>query len=275
MRDAYLDLLQASLLGQTVGPATMLHALLRQPKWTGPRGRLAKWLRPLPEGVIARPVEFDLSKNIVGDVSVWFLPPWAMTMIGPLRMGNIRSCIVDVIENDIPGDVIETGVWRGGATIFMKGILRAYGADDRKVFVADSFEGLPPPDVENYPADEGLDLHTWPGLAIDVDTVRGNFERYGLLDDNVEFVKGWFRDTLPDLSGHTWSVIRLDGDLYESTMDSLTNLYDSVSPGGWVIIDDYEIPACAKAVTDFRNERGITDQIVEIDWTGICWQKIG
>lgn len=273
LRDAYLDLLQRSLLGQTVGPATLLQPLNPQPVPQGRRARLAEAISPRPRGILAEPAEFDLSKNVVGDVSVWFLPPWAMTMIGPVRMANIRSCLVDVIENDVPGDVIETGVWRGGATIFMRGILRAYGVTDRKVYVADSFEGLPPPDLENYPADAGLDLHLWPGLAVGVDDVRANFDRYGLLDDQVEFVKGWFRDTLPGLRGHTWSVVRLDGDLYESTMDSLTNLYDGLSVGGWLIVDDYEIPACAQAVTDFRAAHGITDEIVELDWTGICWKK--
>jgi O-methyltransferase len=96
-----------------------------------------------------------------------------------------------------------------------------------------------------------------------------------LLDDQVTFVKGWFRDTLPTLRDHTWSVLRLDGDLYESTMDALVNLYPGLAPRGWIIVDDYEIPACAQAVDDYRQKEGVSEPILRIDWTGICWQKQG
>jgi predicted O-methyltransferase YrrM len=129
--------------------------------------------------------------------------------------------------------------------------------------------------LERYPADDGLQLHLWPGLAVGVDEVMANFDRYGLLDDQVTFVEGWFRDTLPALKGHRWAVIRLDGDLYESTTDALENLYDGLSPGGALIVDDYEIPACRQAVNDFRQRRKIDDPITAIDWTGIWWQKSG
>jgi hypothetical protein len=156
----------------------------------------------------------------------------------------------------------------------MRGVLRAHGVTDRTVYVADSFAGVPEPNAEKYPADRGISLHTWPGLAVGLDDVRANFERYGLLDDQVAFVPGWFRDTLPALRGHPWAVIRLDGDLYESTIDSLEHLYPSLSPGGWLIVDDYhDIDACRQAVTDYRARNGITEPITRVDWTGICWQK--
>jgi len=198
-----------------------------------------------------------------------------MTMIGRRRMDNIEQCIRRVLDDGVPGDLLEAGVWRGGATIFMRGILRAFGITDRKVYVADSFEGVPAPDAHRYPADEGITLHLWPGLAVSVDEVRANFARFGLLDDQVEFVEGWFKDTLPALRDHRWAVVRLDGDLYESTYDALENLYDGLVAGGWLIVDDYEIDACRRAVTDFRERRNIAEPIIEIDWTGICWQKSG
>ena len=178
-------------------------------------------------------------------------------------------------DEGVPGDFIETGVWKGGTTIFMRGLLRAYGINDRKVYVADSFEGVPPPNSARYPDDRDSNFHLWPDLAVDLESVKGNFSRLGLLDDQVEFVKGWFRDSLPALRGHQWAVVRLDGDLYESTTDALENLYDGLAAGGWLIIDDFEIAACRKAVTDFRSARGITEQIVAIDANGVCWQKAG
>ena len=206
---------------------------------------------------------------------VW--PLIGETMIGMARLDNLQTCLEDALSRGVPGDVIETGVWRGGAAIFMRGLLRAQAVVDRRVWVADSFEGLPPPDKERYPADEGDLHHTAHELAIGEEVVRENFRRYGLLDDQVRFVRGWFRDTLPRLADISWAVIRIDGDMYESTMDSLVNLYPNLSPGGYVIIDeDYgNLPPCAQAVHDFRAAHGIRDPIQRIDWTGAYWRREG
>jgi hypothetical protein len=273
IRRSYLDLLQRSLLGTTVGPVTLY---LPRERPTGRVGeRVVRAVERRAGAVLARPVEFDMAHNDDGRVVVWGLPPWPKTMIGGARLANVEACVRDVVESGVPGDLIETGVWRGGAAIFMRGVLHAYGVDDRTVYVADSFEGLPPPDPERYPADKGLDLHLWP-LAVSLDDVKANFERYGLLDEQVVFVKGWFRDSLPELRGHKWSVLRLDGDLYESTIDALQNLYPDLSPGGWVIVDDYfDIDACARAVDDYREAEGIREPMQRVDWTGMCWQKLG
>jgi hypothetical protein len=139
--------------------------------------------------------------------------------------------------------------------------------------VADSFQGLPAPTLKE---DEGLDLTAarYPMLAIDLETVRDLFERYGLLDDQVRFLPGWFKDTLPSAPIRKLSLLRLDGDMYESTMDALNALYDKVAEGGFVIVDDYGVlPQCKRAVTEFREARGISDAIVEVDWTGAFWRK--
>jgi hypothetical protein len=197
-------------------------------------------------------------------------------MIGMARLANLEACIANVLRDDVPGDLIETGVWRGGATIFMRAMLRVHEVTDRVVWVADSFEGVPPPDLDRYPADEGSTTHELPQLAISLDDVKRNFERYHVLDDGVRFLKGWFRDTLPTLRDRRWAVVRLDGDLYESTTDSLVNLYPGLSPGGYVIVDDYGMFAnCRKAVHDYREANEITEPIERIDWTGVFWRKNG
>jgi hypothetical protein len=103
--------------------------------------------------------------------------------------------------------------------------------------------------------------------------VKRNFERYDLLDDQVRFLQGWFSETLPKAPIERLAVLRLDGDLYESTTDALVNLYDRLSPGGYVIVDDFCIPACRQAVHDFRQTRGIQDEIIQIDWTGVYWRR--
>lgn len=274
LAEAYVELLRRTVLGETAGPVTVY-----KPVQTVPGGRLAgrllKRVLEREEVVLAKRANVDLSRNEDGRLSVFDLPPWPLTMIGSRRLAHVESCVRSVLDEGIPGDFIETGVWRGGTTIFMRGILRAYGVTDRRVFVADSFEGVPPPNPTSYPADQGSPFHLWPGLAVDLPAVKENFARFGLLDDQVEFVKGWFRDTLPGLRGRTWAIVRLDGDLYESTMDALENLYGDLAVGGWLIVDDYEIDACRKAVADFRAAKGVTDEIISIDGYGVCWRKSG
>jgi O-methyltransferase len=203
-------------------------------------------------------------------------PAEAETMIGLHRLDNLEECITDVLRRGVPGDLIETGVWRGGATIFMRAVLEAYGDLDRLVWAADSFEGLPPPDPAAYPADEGDKHWQKSQLAVSLDEVRHNFNRYGLLDHRVRFLVGWFRDTLPDAPIERLSILRLDGDMYESTIVALRSLYPKLSPGGYVIVDDYgAVKSCRAAVEDFRAEHGITDQLHKIDWSGVFWQRSG
>lgn len=208
-------------------------------------------------------------------------PPTAETMVGAARLDNVQDLIGRVLAEGVPGDLVETGVWRGGTVILMRAVLAAYGDPDRCVWVCDSFQGLPEPDLERYPHDEELQMPDRFSknimdalLAVPVEKVQANFERYGLLDDRVRFLEGWFRDTLPDAPIDRIAVLRLDGDLYESTMDGLVNLEPKVSPGGYVIVDDYlSIEACRQAVHDYRDANGIEGTIHEIDWTGVWWQK--
>jgi len=219
---------------------------------------------------LVEPGTFDAEAREVG--KDW--PVDAESMSGLKRIANVRHCVESVLEDGVPGDLIETGAWRGGATIYMRAILAAYAVEDRTVWVADSFEGLPEPDAKKYAADTGDQHHTRSDLAVSVDMVKDNFRRYGLLDDQVKFLVGWFSDTLPTAPIDQLAVLRLDGDMYSSTIDALESLYDKVSPGGYVIVDDYgAVPACAKAIHDFRDARGITDPLQEIDWTGQFWRK--
>ena len=202
-------------------------------------------------------------------------PAEADTMIGLKRLDNLHSCIEKVLRDEVPGDFVETGVWRGGTCIFMRAALKAYMDSTRRVWVADSFEGVPKPDGR-YPQDEG-DLHWTMSdyFGISLDQVKANFSRYGLLDERVCFLKGWFKDTLPTAPIERLAILRIDGDLYSSTMDSLRNLYSKLSEGGYVIIDDYgAMDTCHKAVDDFRARKQIRTPVVPIDWTGVYWRKL-
>lgn len=200
---------------------------------------------------------------------------FAYSMIGRYRMDNIEYCLDRIREEKIAGDVIETGVCRGGAAIFMRGYFAAYDMPDRVVWAADSFEGLPTPTHE---ADAGYDLSKdkYPVLAISLEQVQEAFARYELLDEQVRFLKGWFRDTLPTAPIDTLALLRLDGDLYESTMDALLHLYDKVSAGGFIIVDDWGVlEPCRRAVKEFRKTRGITDALVTVDASSVYWRKSG
>jgi hypothetical protein len=203
---------------------------------------------------------------------VSFLPE-AETMIGLPRLDNLDECIRAVISDGIPGDLMECGVWRGGAAIFMRAALEAYGDSERSVWMADSFQGVSRPDPAAFPEDVGLDLWKYAHLAVPREQVEANFARYGLLDDRVRIIEGWFRDTLPTAPVESLAVLRLDGDMYESTFVALEALYDKVSPGGFVIVDDYHLEPCRLAVEDFRGDKKIDEPVVPIDWTGVYWRK--
>jgi O-methyltransferase len=214
--------------------------------------------------LLVRPRPFDPAIRHEG--RDW--PCFGYSMAGRIRLENVRRCVEDVLERDVPGDFIETGAWRGGTCILMRAILGLYGVTNRAVWVADSFQGLPPPAT----ADDGADLSHVQQLKVGLEQVKANFRRFGLLDDQVKFLPGWFSDTLPAAPIDRLAVLRLDGDLYSSTTDALVNLYHKVSPGGYVIVDDYySWPECRRAVTDFCTARGIKAKVEPIDWTGMYW----
>jgi len=208
----------------------------------------------------------DLERRVVG--LDW--PKEAETMIGVKRLANIQYCIEQIIKDEIKGDVIECGVWRGGATIFMKAVLNEY-KDQRKVFVADSFNGFP--SNLRYEYDRMAEFLDEPILKVSKEEVQKNFEKYGVLDDRVEFVEGYFSESLVGFTNRL-ALLRVDCDLFESVMDVLENLYNNVEQGGFVIIDDFgQIEQCQVAVHMFRIKHKIVAKIEQIDYAGIYWRK--
>ncbi|HEV7206723.1 MAG TPA: TylF/MycF family methyltransferase [Jatrophihabitans sp.] len=273
-RGLYLDLLKRTLTGAVTEDNDSILGGVRTQGSPSRKKALADYV-----GRAAGRFGFELAYKKPYDPSLrevgrdW--PARADSMIGLRRMENIQHCVSTVVTEEIPGDLIETGVWRGGATIFMRGVLKAFDDTSRTVWVADSFQGLPPPDAARYPADAGDRLHKQTGLAVGVDIVRHNFERYGLLDDQVKFLVGWFKDTLPTAPVEKLAVMRLDGDMYESTQQAIEALYPKLSPGGFCIVDDYGSHAsqCGRAIDDYRAAHGIAEEIVDIDGFGAYWRK--
>jgi O-methyltransferase len=201
-------------------------------------------------------------------------PLRAHTMIGMTRLNNLQYCIEEVLGDNVPGDFIETGVWRGGACIFMRGVLEAYYARDRTVWMADSFCGFPP--SFGLDREDDIALASQPDqeyLSVTLKEVVRNFQHYGLMDHQVKVIVGWFENTLPGPIKRL-SILRLDSDLYKSTMDSIVPLYPRLMPGGFCIVDDWNVPMCREAICEYRDSRGITEPIHPIDEHSVYWRKV-
>ena len=186
------------------------------------------------------------------------------TMITRNSLTNIEECLKDCIANGVEGDYVETGVWKGGSCILAHSVTENLDRN-RSIWAFDSFEGLPPPDPASYPVDQGDTHHLLKELSISLEDVKHNFSLFEGKDTRVNYVKGWFRDTLPNNKVDKIAVLRLDGDMYESTILALDNLYPKLSMGGYCIIDDYIHKGARAAVDFFRSKHGIEDEILLAD----------
>jgi hypothetical protein len=209
-----------------------------------------------------QPIEdFRCSRHYDLETSSWKIDPLArpVTLLTKDMLDLIEKAILSIEERRIPGDFIEAGIWRGGAIILMRGLLDAYGIGGRRVFAADSFAGIPK-NVRaiNDPVDQWSDR--W---VASLEEVQQNIDRFGLLDERVLFVVGFFSDSLKHLARETFALVRLDSDSYDSVETSLEHLYPLTSRGGIVIVDDWHLPGCKMAVLDYRARHGITDEIQE------------
>lgn len=295
--EAWMTALQGSARADEAAVALQEHrahteqAMARLPLWREPdrprKAGAAQTARALYLDLLERTVSnwiYGDARNQLGHLLPFSeetrrvgrdIPAQAHTMIGLRRLRHLRVMAEDALRRGVAGDFVETGVWRGGACILLAGVLKAHQDGTRRVVVADSFEGLPPPDPR-YDKDalSAFDFHLRPELAVGLDEVKSNFDRYALLDERVVFLKGYFRDTLPTYAQGPIAVLRLDGDLYSSTMDALAHLYDRVSPGGCIIIDDYGVVIDARRATlDFRLARGITVPMMAVDGDAVFWHK--
>jgi O-methyltransferase len=275
-KDLYLELLKKVLTASIYEQSSWSLVFMDRANWRED----ARWARLMKNHIKYRIVKLldgrsyslikrkplDLAAREVGRDWPQLL---GYTMIGHKRLDNLQSCIEDVLAKDIQGDLIETGAWRGGATIFMRAVLKSQNVTDRFVWVADSFEGLPAPKDKS----DGYDLSAVNHLKVSEEEVQENFRKFNLLDDQVKFLKGWFADTLPKADISNIAVLRLDGDMYSSTMDALTHLYPKVSKGGYVIVDDYySWYSCKAAVTDYLAAHNIRADIQRVDNDAAFWR---
>ncbi|MHB9035042.1 MAG: TylF/MycF/NovP-related O-methyltransferase [Armatimonadota bacterium] len=205
---------------------------------------------------------------------VYRLLPFTLT--GQKGLESSYDIVMMAEDSSVDGDIVECGVAQGGCAAIMALASRSRGSD-RKMWFFDSYEGLPDPTEDDFQEGKtGQHVRPLPkgaclGTIEQVQDVL--FNKCGLKRENISLVKGWFENTLPVTKDQIKSiaVLRLDGDWYESTRCCLINLYDTVSSGGFVIIDDYGTCFGAKkAVDEFRAERGITSAL-KPDGRGGCW----
>jgi hypothetical protein len=233
LRLAYLDLLKLSLC-DLAGAGT------RTVSWTGDRRVFSRELTGADQ----------LEWRIAG--RDW--PLNALTMVGLRRLDDLQACVESVVHDGVDGDVIEAGTWRGGASILIRAALDAFGAHDRTVWVADSFQGFPRPEEGGVAEDRELeaDMSGLEYLAPSLEQVKGYFERFGL-DRGVRFVPGFFEETMDQLRARRWSIVRLDADTYKATQLTLEALYPGLSVGG--------------------DRNGITEPIEQIDYNSVRWRR--
>lgn len=283
----YLDLLKQCLLGRIHdprgGPDPVSHAdcaaLLDSANaafapWLAPAGHSVESL--LLAGSSVAPADF--TEPLRQSLNGMHRERTPDTMSDRASLDHLQECVEQVIDLGIPGDLIETGIWKGGLPVLMRAILKERGIDDRIVWAADSFEGLPRPDPATNLKDAIWHHLFTPldSLAIPFDFVQDVFRKYDVLDDGVRFLRGWFADTLPGAPISQLALMRLDGDWYESTRQSLEALYPKLAPGGFVIVDDYGLPfGCRRAVDEYRAARGITAPIRWVNAQVAFWRKPG
>jgi O-methyltransferase len=192
-------------------------------------------------------------------------------MVPTPTLGDLCARVRQVLDEGIPGDLVECGVWRGGSAFLAAKMLDERGEEGRRVWLFDSFEGLPPPKPVDgpgaaaYAADHDSPVY-YDNCRADLDDVRGTARKLGL-DARTEIVPGWFDDTLMANRERIGPIalLRLDCDWYASMMLCLDALYDQVSPGGTVILDDYYAwDGCAVAVHEFLGRRGLSHRLHEV-----------
>jgi hypothetical protein len=222
---------------------------LAQPRWVA-----SQTLRYIREGVAAvSPSRFaSLYRRVK-----------PLTMCSYARLLALHRAVLYVERNDIPGDIVECGVAHGGSAAMMALTLNG---QSRRLWMFDTFDGLPEPSRENPDYRIAL-LYSGAFRASD-NEVRSSFGKLGI-SDNITIVPGLFQDTLPACGIKSIAILHVDGDWYESVKTTLENLYDRVSCGGIIQLDDYGHWAGARrAVDEFISSRNITQPLRYIDFSG-------
>lgn len=207
-----------------------------------------------------------------------FCQPYTMTSVE--RMYALYTAVKYILDNNIPGDFIECGVWRGGSSMLVGKMLKDRGVTNRKLYLYDTFEGMSEPtendkDFKGEAADklmkENIDnKETTVWCLADINDVKQNMSLTGYPVENIEYIKGKVEDTIPiHMPDQSIALLRLDTDWYDSTKHELIHLYPKLIDKGVLIIDDYgHWEGCRKAVDEYFRDNKINILLNRIDYTG-------
>jgi len=198
------------------------------------------------------------------------------SMLSTVRLLTLYQLVKEVQRQGLKGDIVECGVWNGGACAIMaKSYQNAGGRNERSIWIFDSFEGLPPPGERDG---KSVAKNYFKGLSKgNLEKVRFIFNKLSIPFDNVKVVKGWVEDTLPKNNLGPVALLHIDTNWYESVKAALDHIYDKVVVGGFIMVDDFLFfDGCRDAVLDFLKERGIEEkvQINKVDRSAVYFQKV-
>jgi O-methyltransferase len=199
------------------------------------------------------------------------------------RSRTLWDCCERVLDGNIPGCFVECGVWKGGSSAIMALAIKD-ARQKRHLHLFDSFEGLPEPTDKDGESAIAYSQGRNQGKLVTINQCRASLDevRFLMLDnikaDNglVHFHVGWFQNTIPATANQLGPIalLRLDGDWYDSTKICLEHLYPLVSPGGIIILDDYNCwEGCRKATDEYRSQHQIICPIHQIDREAAFWAK--
>jgi len=176
------------------------------------------------------------------------------------------------------GDVVETGVYQGGSSAVILKVLLTYDRCGKQFWAFDSFQGLPNITKKDQVGEQIVGAQG--SFVAGVDEFKANLEARGVWNESrVRIVPGWFSDTVGKAGVKTISFLRLDGDLYHSTLDVLKGFYPLVTQGGYIYVDDYgSFNGCRHAVDEYRAEHHVYEPMHWIRETGgsveaVWWRK--
>lgn len=200
-----------------------------------------------------------------------------MTMTSEARMYALYIATQYVIKSNIPGDVVECGVWKGGSTMLAALTMLSLKNTEKSIYMYDTFSGMSKPTDADIDYEGTHSKKIWRKLQkekynawcfIPLQEVQNNMLSTGYPDDKLYFIEGKVEDTIPKTIPHKISILRLDTDWYESTYHELYYLYPKLAKNGVLIIDDYgHWKGCRKAVDTYLEENNINLLLNPIDYT--------
>lgn len=222
-------------------------------------------------------------EQYLSDMEKDFLIIWenvhTYTMTSIERGYSLFKSVEYIVRNNIPGDFVECGVWRGGSCMLIAMALNLFGDNERKIYLYDTFEGMPKPTdedviswngrsvLEKWEEDKTGSKNNFGSWAVGMEEVKANISKSNYPDNNFIFIPGDVAQTLKQMKPHKISLLRLDTDWYASTVEELEILYPLLVEKGVLIIDDYgHFDGARKAVNEYFENRQIL--LNRIDYTG-------